>query len=550
MYFKNLFLFIFITGIVSSYAQTKKVKCFFVDEYGIKKKNIPIKYCQNIDSFAVNLQKEYISKGFSEFSVDSIVNQNSEIIFYIHKGEKYKIAEIHFSPDEFNFISKKYFFKPLFTPEKIQKKDSFFYIKIQNLGYPFASFTKHVDFIQNKAFINCKITTANFVIFDTIKTSSEKLISYNYLSKTTGIISGKPYSTTLANKIKRNINNTGLFILDSAYIKITNNKCKVILKLKKNKQNSFSGLIGIQQDKNKKTILTGNISLSLNNAFSAGEKILFKWGKPDNMSQMLNADFYYPYIFKLPTGMVLNINLFKQDTLFTNSKFAGGITVPFINAGELSVNGKWLNSSAANHSDQNINSTKSKMFGIGYLFSKSDNLYISKKEFCVKTKVFMGDNTIINTTLPNTKNISAEWNGNLNITVPVKSNSINIKNNWALMKNDSAKINNLYRLGGINDIRGFNENSIYTKSYYYLNTEYRFFLNKESYMYLLYDCGFFYEPDKLNLYKNIFRQSIGGGITLKTKAGILSIIYAVGKTENTVFKADKGQIHIGYINRF
>jgi hypothetical protein len=69
-------------------------------------------------------------------------------------------------------------------------------------------------------------------------------------------------------------------------------------------------------------------------------------------------------------------------------------------------------------------------------------------------------------------------------------------------------------------------------------------------MYLLYDCGFFYEPDKLNLYKNIFRQSIGGGITLKTKAGILSIIYAVGKTENTVFKADKGQIHIGYINRF
>ena len=265
---------------------------------------------------------------------------------------------------------------------------------------------------------------------------------------------------------------------------------------------------------------------------------------------MLDVNFYYPYIFKLPAGITFNANLYKQDSLFTNSEFAGGITVPFISRGELSINGKTLNSSATNISEKNINSTKSKMFGIGYYFLKTDNSYIPKKELLIKTDFFIGNNTIINTTSPDSKNISTEWKGSINITIPLKNNSINIKNNWALMKNDSAKTNNLYRLGGINTIRGFNEKSIYSKSYYYFNNEYRLFLNKESYIYLLYDCGFFFEPDNAYLYKNIFRQAIGGGISLTTKAGILSIIYAVGKTENTVFRADKGQIHIGYINRF
>ncbi len=550
MFYKKIFLLLFFINITLSYAQNRKIKCVFINEKGIIKKNIQVKHCQNIDSFAVSLKKKYIDKGFLEFSVDSVVKQNTQIIFHIHKGDRYKIAEIKFSPNEFKSLSGKYLLKSDFSPEELQKIDKKFYIKIQNFGYPFASFIKHIDFIQNKACINYKVRSGDFVTFDTVKISPEKLISYNYLSKSTGIIAGMPYSASSIKNIKQNINSRRLFILDSAYIKTADNKCKVILKLKKRKQNSFSGLVGIQQDKDNKTLITGNISLFLYNAFLAGEKISFKWEKPDKLSQMLNADFYYPYIFKLPVGIVLNANLFKQDSLFTNSKFAGGITVPFVNSGELSINGKWLNSSATSNTDQNINSTKGKMFGVGYFFLKSDNLYIPKKEVLIKTKIFIGDNTIINTILPNSKNTYAEWKGSLNISVPIKNNSFKIKNSWALMKNDSAKINNLYRLGGINSIRGFGEKSIYSKSYFYTNTEYRFFLNKESYIYLLYDCGFFYEPDNFNLYKNIFRQSIGGGITLKTKAGILSIIYAVGKTENTTFRADKGQIHIGYVSRF
>ena len=51
------------------------------------------------------------------------------------------------------------------------------------------------------------------------------------------------------------------------------------------------------------------------------------------------------------------------------------------------------------------------------------------------------------------------------------------------------KYNELFRIGGANSIRGFNEQSIFTNSYLYFNLEYRYLTSEQSYFYTITDFG-------------------------------------------------------------
>jgi len=59
-----------------------------------------------------------------------------------------------------------------------------------------------------------------------------------------------------------------------------------------------------------------------------------------------------------------------------------------------------------------------------------------------------------------------------------------------LLNSDQYFTNELFRIGGVNSIRGFNEQSIFTKNYSYFNFEYRFLASTTSYFYTITDLGF------------------------------------------------------------
>lgn len=501
------------------------------------------------NSAATALQKKYIDKGYLGFSIDSISKENNVCRLFIHKGKRFKLQKIIVFPDEFSKNSKKYFFKPIYTPKMIELVDNKMLIEIKDIGYPFAILDKELIFHNNLITIKYQVKPSRKVYFDTIRTSPKNLISYNYLSKNTGIEAGEVFNIKSINNINRNINQEKLFKLDSVYTDITNDKASITLKLKKITQNSFSGIIGLQTDKDDKTEITGNVSISLANAFNHGERIKLEWQKFGFESQQLKTEFKIPYIFKLPVGISFYGDFDKQDTLFTNTFLKAGLLMPTVNYGELSINGKWDNSSVNTEHTQNINSTKGVLYGLGYSYSHIDNPMLMRKGIIFNSEIYLGNNTIINSDIDNSKTFVIEWLCNIEFALPLPVGSFYFRNKWAITKNDSIKINNLYRVGGVNTIRGFNERSIYTKAYSFANTEYHFYLNSESYIYLLYDIGIFKEPTNKQ-YNNTLKQAVGAGISISTKAGMLSISYAVGKNGSEQFLINKGQIHIGYINLF
>ena len=125
-------------------------------------------------------------------------------------------------------------------------------------------------------------------------------------------------------------------------------------------------------------------------------------------------------------------------------------------------------------------------------------------------------------------------------------NSIYLNVEGDMLFSDNYLFNELSRFGGINSIRGFEENSIFANLYSVLNTEYRYSLTPSIYIHTIADAAY-YENDLDNLKEKLF--GFGFGFGLVTKAGLLKFNYANGLSENQPFQFNNSKIHIS-LNAF
>ena len=110
--------------------------------------------------------------------------------------------------------------------------------------------------------------------------------------------------------------------------------------------------------------------------------------------------------------------------------------------------------------------------------------------------------------------------------------------------NSTVYKNELLRIGGLKTIRGFDEESIFTSAYVIPTLEYRYLFAQNSHL-LLFAEGAWYENNSNHQYVSDTPVSLGAGITFDTKAGILSMYYALGNQFNNGFDARNGKIHFG-----
>ncbi|WP_227806181.1 BamA/TamA family outer membrane protein [Algibacter lectus] len=131
---------------------------------------------------------------------------------------------------------------------------------------------------------------------------------------------------------------------------------------------------------------------------------------------------------------------------------------------------------------------------------------------------------------------------NLNST-----NSFYTRINGSLLSSDNYLENELARFGGINSIRGFEENSLYASTYGLLNTEYRYQISNSIYVHSIIDAAYL-ENNILNTQEKLFGYGFGFGIL--TKAGVFKLNYANGKLQNQKFKLSNSKIHISLTTVF
>ncbi len=111
--------------------------------------------------------------------------------------------------------------------------------------------------------------------------------------------------------------------------------------------------------------------------------------------------------------------------------------------------------------------------------------------------------------------------------------------------------NELLREGGINSLKGFNEQSIFATNFNMLELEYRYLFGPNSYFKVFWN-GAYYEDKSYGRTSDVYDTPWGFGVgaNIETGAGILSIMYALGKEKSNAFDLRTGKIHFGISSYF
>lgn len=320
---------------------------------------------------------------------------------------------------------------------------------------------------------------------------------------------------------------------------------KVYVYLEKAKSNSFDGFIGFSNDDDSNVVFTGYVDLLLSNVLNTGERFNLYWKSDGNKQTTFNAGLELPYIFKSPIGIKANLKIFKQDSTFQN-------TATDINVGYyFSYNSKlYVGHQQTQSVDiQNLNSSTISDFSNSFWttsyeytdFNVDDFLFPEKTALVIKSGIGKRDGKTSDSDQYFTQ-LNLSYNLYLN-----KRNIINLKTQAYYLESDDYIINELYRFGGINSIRGFNENSLQGNMYVALLSEYRFVLAPNMYVHSITDYGY-YQDETSNIKNNLL--GLGFGFGLLTKTGLFNIIYANGSTKDQTIKLSNSIVHLSFKTNF
>ncbi|MBP2283183.1 hypothetical protein H4V97_001501 [Flavobacterium sp. CG_23.5] len=400
-----------------------------------------------------------------------------------------------------------------------------------------------------------KQRTLNAIVIKTSENENKINFPKGHLEQINKKYHDKTFNQEILKQIHDDFDNFG-FVTQIKYPEIlfSQDTTKVYVYLEKKKSNAFDGFIGFSNNENKKIAFTGYLDVTLENTLHTGEQFSIYWKSDGNKQKTFRANLELPYIFKTPIALKALINIFKQDSTYQNTKTAIDLGY-YIN-----YNSRfYLGYESTESSD--IQNTKTQLLGdynnsfltSNFAYSKTDNNSLTfNKKSTFSLGVGLGKrnrNNSSNLLDTNTQfYISFQAMHNFPIN---QNNNINITTQNYYLHSENYILNELFRFGGLNSIRGFDENSLQANFLSSVLTEYRHTLSPSLYIHSILDYGMYTDKTITNEKKqkeNLF--SIGAGLGLQTKNGWLKIALANGITKNQNFKFYNTIIHICYNVKF
>lgn len=404
-----------------------------------------------------------------------------------------------------------------------------------------------VDFKKenHKLFANLKIETNKKRTLDEIVINGNLKFPNGHKKNMERLYRNKTFNKSNLNKIYKDFNNFR-FVNQTRdpEILFTQDSTKVYVYLEKAKANRFDGYIGFANNEEENLEFTGYLDLSLIDILNTGEEFNLYWKSDDNKQVTFNAGIEIPYLFNSPLAMKTSLNIFKQDSTFQNTKTAIDLGYYFTHNKKL-----FLGYQSTESSDiQNSNNLLISDFESNFLTSTFEfKNYIDDVLFPEKTKFTLKSGTGKRISkLETNQQTFFELNISHNLYLN-KRNIIHLKSQNFYLSSSSFITNELYRAGGIQSIRGFNENSLQANTFTSIITEFRHLLSSNLYVHTVLDYGY-YEDRTSSSATNLL--GIGFGFGILSKNGILNLIYANGSTNKQAIKLANSIVQIKLTTSF
>jgi outer membrane protein assembly factor BamA len=109
--------------------------------------------------------------------------------------------------------------------------------------------------------------------------------------------------------------------------------------------------------------------------------------------------------------------------------------------------------------------------------------------------------------------------------------------------------NELFQVGGIKTLRGFDEESIFASEFIIATAEYRYLIGPSSYLFTFLDAAHAGRKSYLSNFSGNFLGA-GLGLSFETKSGIFNLAYAAGKKPDSAINFKESKIHFGFVSLF
>jgi len=546
-------------------------------------------------SYCQQLQR----KGYFEADIDTIIVVDNQHIIYIEKGNLYKWARLDCSQVDKNVlaalnISEKRWQNQPFLAEELDKICENMLVYCENKGFPFAQvYFEQVRIDSGRVEISLCLRKNRFVRVKNIriensnaKDENKTVISSGYLQRYLGIKKGSFYQENKIKKVKNRLSSLPfLSIKNAPYLIFEGDEVEIVLDLVAKNASKFDFLIGLQPNNNpanpnaaRRLFVTGNVNLDLQNAFGKGERIAASWQQLRPSSPQLKVKTTLPYLFGTTVGLDANFDLYRRDSSYID--IGGELGAQFLTEGGNYWKAYWKNISTnvlfydtlgikISRRLPNIVDSRLNNIGIEYFYQQLDNRFCPRKGIELKINSSAGRKTIRkNATISGLRDLQGEKMAylydslNLNsfqaqaqatasFFIPLGKNfCVHLRGQAAYLYSSGLVFQQeLFRMGGQQTFRGFDEESLLATNYALATVETRFLLGGNSFLFLFGEGGTVGNFSRVAQTQD-YLYSFGGGLALDTKAGVFAVGYGLGTYTDQPLIVSNGKIYFGYLNRF
>ena len=527
------------------------------------------------DSLCAALTTQLQNNGFFQSNVsitlDSVRTDSTRYLadIGIKEGAAAVLSDIEYAHTDSLLLKRiktedQFLIGALFSKKTVEDFFSTILNYLQDSGYPFAAITLHqvqYDSISNSVKLHVNCSPGKLCKLDRISIDGNKDTKAYVIIRELPYTTGDVYNQTKIDKTQEVLNKTKLFdiVSEPQYYITDKDQGTLLITVKEKNTNTFDGVIGYQpsSNENEKGYLTGLLNIGFKNLFGTGRATSVHWQKIDRLSSEFELRYLEPWIMDYPFNINLMFYQKQQDSTYVQSQFEG--SVEYLATSEMSISLQYgltnvIPSVLSNNTYTVFNSTTTSAGFKLKIDSRDDPLSPRKgllfiNSYSLNNKRIKGSTELVSGSVK-TKNQQQKLLVDLSMFFELFSKQVfSVSLHGRELRGDLIEVSDLFKFGGANTLRGYRENQFLGQRIAWVNTEYRFLLEKRAYAFLFVDNGYYLQKENVLLSTpeaSDFKMGYGLGLAFESSLGIINVSFAFAKGDGF----SQGKIHFGLANEF